>query len=148
MYCPSCGAEQTQGLKYCNRCGANLAQANEASSSRVTSMVWAVATAVVVVSIGGFIMAFIFGMEFMSRKENTTATVIFLIFFLLVILGIAALLVRQLSRLISAYLEKGGKRTEPAALPEPHAARLAAPQEPVPGVAEQTTRRFEPVPKK
>src|SRR5919202_1810219 len=24
MYCPHCGAESTQGLNYCNRCGGNL----------------------------------------------------------------------------------------------------------------------------
>jgi uncharacterized paraquat-inducible protein A len=147
MYCPSCGAEQTQGLKYCNRCGANLEQANEASSSRMTGMVWAIAVAIVLVTIGGFVMAFIFGMEFMSRRENITATLIFLVVFLLVILGIAALLVRQLARLIDSYLQKGGTKAATAALPEARTVRLAAPQEPVPGVAEQTTRRFEPVPK-
>lgn len=147
MYCSSCGAEQAQGLKYCNRCGANLAQANEASSSRLASMVWAISVALVLTTIGGFVMAFIFGMEFMSRRENITATFLFLVVFLLVILGIAALLVRQLSRLVSAYLEKGGTTVEPVALPEARTARLAAPPEPVPGVAEQTTRRFEPVPK-
>ncbi len=147
MYCPSCGAEQAQGLKYCNRCGANLTQANEASSSRLASMVWAISVAITLITIGGFVMAFIFGMEFMSRHENITATFLFLVVFLLVILGIAALLVRQLARLVSAYLEKGGTKAGPLALPEARTVRLAAPQEPVSGIAEQTTRRFEPAPK-
>ena len=48
MYCPNCGAEFTNGLKYCKRCGANLSQSVSSAMSgddigKFASMFWAIA---------------------------------------------------------------------------------------------------------
>jgi hypothetical protein len=107
--------------------------------------VWAVSLATIFVSLGGFIMTFIFAMEFMSRGDSTTGSLVFLVFFLIVVLAISALLIKQLSRLLNAYLKSGDAKTKRASLiNELPTAQLAAPLEPVPPVVEQTTRRFEP----
>lgn len=149
MYCPSCGSEQIQGLKYCNRCGANLAPADNALPAKLGAMVWAVSIATALVSLGGLVLVFIFGMEFLGRGTTSTASLVFLIFFLLVVLAISALLVRQLSRLLSAYLSPAAKTAQAAQasqaeLSEAATAQLTGQKESMPIDAEQTTRRLEP----
>lgn len=58
MFCPSCGAEYSIELKYCNRCGANLGGTSPAPQSvapiDVTKSVVAIGTTMVVLTIGGF----------------------------------------------------------------------------------------------
>jgi hypothetical protein len=147
MYCPSCGSEQTQGLRYCNRCGANLAPANDSSSSKLKGMVWAVSLATALISLGGLFMIFLFAMEMLGRGNTPAGSLFFLICALLVLLTIVALLIRLLSRLINSYLQS--RETAPpmqAALNEATTALLAEPRESISGGAEQTTRRFEPAP--
>jgi hypothetical protein len=147
MYCPSCGSEQIQGLKYCNRCGFNLTPSPNVSPAKLGGMIWAVSIATALVSLGGLIMIFIFAMEYMSRGDASGRSLVFLIFFLLVILTISALLIRQLSRLLNVYLQTSDvTKPKPAKLDEPQVAQLSGPQEPMMDVAEQTTRRLEPSP--
>ncbi|HET8676455.1 MAG TPA: hypothetical protein VFO63_11745, partial [Blastocatellia bacterium] len=44
MYCPVCGAETVQGLKYCKQCGANLNPPGaHVNISKLTGMFWAIA---------------------------------------------------------------------------------------------------------
>jgi hypothetical protein len=145
MYCPSCGSEQLQGLKYCKRCGANLAPSNDASPARLGTMVWAVSLATTLVTVGGLAMVFIFAIEIMGRQNPSTNSLLFLLFFLLVVLGIAALLIRQLSRLLTAYLHSNPQtKSRPAELSEKPRAELPETPASVIGDLEQTTRRFEP----
>ena len=59
MYCPVCGAESTQGLNYCKRCGSGLGASTppmepRASFGKMMGMLLPVA----VVSLGGFIALF------------------------------------------------------------------------------------------
>ena len=146
MYCPSCGAEQIEGLKYCNRCGANLST-ETAPPPKLVSMTWALSIATVLVSAVGFVLVFIFGMEFMSRGNTKTSDLIFLILFLLIVLTISALLIRQLSRLINVYLHSSDKpkpAPKPPALSQQLTQRLPERRETAEGLEEQTTRRLEP----
>lgn len=146
MYCPSCGSQQTQGLRYCNRCGANLAPANDSSASRLKGMVWAISLATALISLGGLFMIFLFAMEMLGRGNTPTGSLFFLIFALLILLTIVALLVRQLSRLINSYLQtRETAPPVPPALSEATTALLSEPREST-ASAEQTTRRFEPAP--
>jgi hypothetical protein len=145
MYCPSCGAEQLQGLKYCNRCGANLST-ETAPPPKLVTMTWALSVATVLVAACGFVLVFIFGMEFMSRGNAKTSDLIFLIFFLLVVLAISALLIRQLSRLISIYLHSSDTpkpKPEPASLSQQLTQRLPGMRESATSDSEQTTRKLE-----
>ena len=145
MYCPSCGSEQLQGLRYCNRCGANLAPSNDVSSARLGTMVWALSLSTALVTVGGLAMVFIFAIEFLGRSQSSNSPLLFLIFFLLIILVIAGLLVRQLSKLLGIYL-KSGQNPAPKQneLSEASRAPLADPQGSEIGELEQTTRRLEP----
>ena len=59
MYCPVCGAESTQGLNYCKRCGAGLSASTppvdpKASFAKMMGMLLPIAA----VSLGGFIALF------------------------------------------------------------------------------------------
>ncbi len=152
MYCQSCGAELPQSLIYCNRCGANLAPlANKVEavvpSTKVAGAVWAISIATAMISLGGFGMILAFAINLVERGVSLSGGGMALIFFsLLVILIIAVLLIRQLSKLLVIYHWPGDaaepKGQKPGGQP---AAQIDAPREPLPSVTEHTTRTFEPL---
>ena len=49
MYCVNCGTPLTQGLSYCNRCGANLREKSEPSTGAISAFL----TAITLVGIAG-----------------------------------------------------------------------------------------------
>lgn len=153
MYCPSCGLQQTQGLRYCPRCGANLAPASQEPPPSLIGPIWAVSLAVTLITLAGFGFVFVFAMALITRNIQMNGSLFLLItFFLFVVLAIAGLLVRQLSRLLSLYHKPG---VQSAQKPQPNknelagreAPRLEAVSEPPLSITESTTRTFEPVPK-
>ena len=152
MFCQSCGAEVKEGLRYCNRCGTGLI-AEKSVPPRLVTMTIVLSATVALVALIGFIMIFIFGSEIMSRGNTSGETVLFLIVFTLVVFGIVALIVRQLSRLLSVYLETGGAAEKKAIAQKP-SGRLTEPQTASAqidslhktasdGLSEQTTRKLE-----
>src|SRR6266852_8254899 len=60
MYCPSCGAELTLELKYCSRCGANVAASMEPVRELVpislTTPALAIGLTVALITLGGFVL--------------------------------------------------------------------------------------------
>jgi len=42
MYCAHCGTPLTQGLSYCNRCGANLKEQTEVSTGAISAFLTAI----------------------------------------------------------------------------------------------------------
>jgi hypothetical protein len=162
MYCASCGAEVSEGMSYCNRCGAKLKPVSEAvalvSSSgppaRVSAAAaWAMAAAVALITIVGFGLAFSLVMVFVEKglalDEGRLAVIMALI---VSVLLIDWLLLRQFTRLTSgkaqgkdedapAKAEKPKLSGKPSAVPP----QLAAPREPVGSVTENTTRTFDHV---
>jgi len=59
MYCPNCGDQTTQGLKYCKRCGAGLSTSTSPSEPQATGKAMgAMLFLVSLVSIAGFIALF------------------------------------------------------------------------------------------
>lgn len=152
MFCPSCGAELNSELIYCNRCGANLRPRSNQSetSSKMVGMTWAISIAVVLVALGGFGLIFALAMTLINRGINLSGGGISLIvIFLLVILAIAWLLIRQLSRVldISELLQGSNisNETIQPALQEKPFPQISAPHEPVLSVTDNTTRTLEPV---
>ncbi len=155
MYCPSCGSEYTVELKYCNRCGANLSAAPEeqvqmapVSLAKPTLIIGAV---LAVLTIMGFGMVIAGAVELSHNPrfgEDAIAAIV--VPGMLTILVIDILLVRQLSKIITASLSSSTqvqpKRTK--ALPNPTMAQLPQPPtsrlQGVPSVTEGTTRFFEP----
>jgi Na+-transporting methylmalonyl-CoA/oxaloacetate decarboxylase gamma subunit len=152
MYCPSCGAELTSDLIYCNRCGANLrSQSNQSdNSAKMVGMTWAISTAVVLVTLAGFGLIFALAMTLISRGINLSGGgMILIVIFLLIILAIAWLLIRQLSRVLDiSELVSGAppaKTTGQSALSEKPIQQISAPRERVLSVTDHTTRTFEPI---
>jgi hypothetical protein len=144
MFCPSCGAEYAIGLNYCNRCGANLsAPLAEASSApiSVTKPAIVISTAILLITLFGF-MAVIEGAIKLARNiQQSDPVAITILFGMGTILVTDILLIRQLSRLISAAL---GQPARARKLPQPEAAKQIAPAAPayVPmgSVTDHTTR--------
>lgn len=110
MYCSTCGSEVQEGLRYCNRCGANLA-AESVAPPRLFGIILALAIAAALVAVIGLVAIFFFVVEIMGHGNIPVETVLFLIVFMLTVFGIDALLIRQLSRALDVYLKTGGAAT-------------------------------------
>lgn len=143
MYCAHCGTPLTQGLSYCNRCGANL---KERPLEVSTGTISAFLTAITLIGIGGLALMFA-GALILRRGANLSQELIgFFMLFTFMIVGMTEImLVRNLSRLTSAH-EKEKRNYFPA--PPPMAQDLRLTQgtplgEPVPSVTENTTRTLE-----
>ena len=141
MFCPSCGAETSEGLSYCKRCGAKLA-GDRAGDSRpkVTGLVWAVSLAIALVTVGGFTAVFGSLIEVGTGGSNFLMLLLGLV--LVVVLAVDYLLARQLARLLSFHLHGGDERARAEQLrssAQPPA-QLDAPRAAAVGELEQTTR--------
>jgi Na+-transporting methylmalonyl-CoA/oxaloacetate decarboxylase gamma subunit len=103
--------------------------------------------AVVLVTLGGFGMMFGLVMALISNGVNLSGGgMLLIVFSLLIILAIAALLIRQLSRVLDvAQLSGSANQSKPPKLSEQYLPQIGAPREPVASVTEHTTRIFEPV---
>jgi hypothetical protein len=146
MYCPSCGQEYSQKLNYCKRCGANLTPSAGPAEvklvrPRLTGMFWAVA----VLGLGGLGLSFGILATLATFELRGDELIMPFVFSLMFIFAVAGLLMRQVSRLISAYEQTSQTASfERPALKEPQPARLAAPPEEAASVVEHTTRQFGP----
>ncbi len=147
MYCSSCGAALTEGLSYCNRCGA------EVSGKRSTvplkpaaipeSMVWAI----VAVSVGG--LALLIGLMAVMKTElkfSDGLIVLFSLLSFLLLLGAEGVFIWLLVRSKNADRE-ALKLTPPRELAtkELGVAHGRALLEPKLSVTEHTTRTLESV---
>ena len=152
MFCPSCGAEYTIELKYCNRCGANLSSAlvtpTELVPINLTKPIAIISAVLLLITLGGFAGIISGTIEMVQNGAGRVSPAI-PVFGIPCILTIDILLIRQLSKLINAALLPNRLQTrKPVAqthndprIPGPTTARL----EPAPSVTENTTRFFEPV---
>lgn len=152
MFCPSCGTEDTIGLPYCNRCGANLGgmaapQAAPAVIS-VTKPTLIISLTLAVLTLGGF-AGLIEGAKGLAPfVKNNDPLIALIVMGMLTILTVDIFLIRQLSRVITLALSSTGqtklKRSKAPNAPQlqqPNTARL----QPAASVTEHTTRFFEPV---
>ncbi|HVF42587.1 MAG TPA: hypothetical protein VM936_06235 [Pyrinomonadaceae bacterium] len=154
MYCQHCGAESTQGLNYCKRCGGNLgalAQAPpaEVAQSLPTGTVRAVGFTLIGTVVFGLGILTALVTELVHSGVRPEPLVIIMICGSLTILGSVFLLTRFWMHMLS------GKSRNPDAprlyAPPAHANELgAAPQRfgalhdaPAPSVTEHTTRTLE-----
>ena len=147
MFCPSCGTESA-GLKYCNRCGANLSSplatpAIELAPISLTKPILMMGAILLFVTLGGF-AGIISGTVDLVQAGAANMSPALPIFGFPCILTIDILLIRQLSKLISAALSTN-QLPAPKSLPQaPYDPRLAPPMtarlESVPSVTENTTR--------
>lgn len=147
MSCPNCGAESTYGLNYCKQCGSNLLQPAVSSDQRmnpakVTGMFWAIAV------FGLASLAILFGtaipMVVVSSDHKMVMGII--VCGATVIMAIAALLIRQLSRMITILQNsQEAPHRSPVRVSAPEVPQLTAQPRAISSVTEHTTRNFEPV---
>ena len=146
MFCPNCGAEYPQKINYCKRCGSNMAPAGNTVEvhlprPRLTGMFWAIAA----MSIGGLIACFTAFSEFAREGLRGDDLLIPFMGGLLFIGVIAAGMIWQLARLISAFQQNVRQpKAEPLPQYEMPVLPLALSQEPLSSVSEHTTRSFDP----
>lgn len=153
MFCPTCGAEST-GLNYCNRCGANLTASLAASTVQlapvsVTKPILIIGILVALITLGGF-GGIVSGTIEMVRQGAGGVSPALPIFGLPCILVIDILLIRQLSKLISAALSPHQVQYQQASMPAPNDPRFIPPTtssrlQGASSVTENTTRFFDPV---
>src|SRR5262245_59049828 len=139
MYCANCGTPLTQGLSYCNRCGANLRERSETK----TGAIGAFLTAITVLGVIG--LGIMLGGALVLRKEaglSQELIGVFMLFTFLIVALTEFMLVRNLSKLTSAV---ESKKYFPAPTPVndlrlPAAGSLG---EPVGSVTEHTTHTLD-----
>ena len=141
MYCANCGTPRTQGLSYCNRCGADLRERVESSN---TKAITAFLSAITLLGVGG-LGVMLAGAIMLRRGAGLSQELIgvFMLFTFLIVSMTELMLVRNLSKL-SSLTER--QNYFPAPPPMQHDFRL--PQgtplgEPVSSVTENTTRTLE-----
>ncbi len=152
MYCPSCGTEYTQKIKYCTKCGSNMSLTASTvelhmPQPRMTGMVWAIA----LFSFLGFIASLIMLGSMYNGREDILITFVFCLAF---VFSISGLLVWQLARLISTFRDAvrqtiNRAQTEsitpsPSFSSQAQPANLPAAHEPIRSVTEHTTRSINP----
>lgn len=140
MYCANCGTPLTQGLSYCNRCGANLKERPEVSTGAISAFL----TAITLIGLGG-LGIMLAGALVLRRGALLSQELIgvFMLFTFLIVGMTEIILFRNLSKLTSA---KENKNYFPAPQPVPQDLRLTQGMplgEPVSSVTENTTRTLE-----
>ncbi|HSE99072.1 MAG TPA: zinc ribbon domain-containing protein [Blastocatellia bacterium] len=144
MHCPVCGAESTQGLNYCKRCGASLVAGKQSLNTgldigRLAGMFWAVAA----FGLGGLalLIGCVLGVVAMGVTGEMVGIVS--IIFLATILIISALLIRQLSRLISIFADSREEAARMRAIEADAPLQIESPPRAMPSVTEHTTRNID-----
>ena len=146
MYCPSCGSEITVELKYCSRCGANLALTPASYPAPIAAPVKLGLPMIVLgLTITGGLGIIFGGVTELARLQVHPAAITWMVIFSMATLfGCTALILRFWFKMFSynreAYQPPGNVR--PAvqiSVPQQH---LPPRFEPVPSVTEHTTRTF------
>jgi hypothetical protein len=147
MYCPNCGDQTTQGLKYCKRCGTGLSTSmapieEKASVGKVTGVMLFL---VALVSIAGFIALFATVDTLGDRATfDTRALVAIMAFGGATVVGVVGLLVWLLLRLTTGYRPPAHYEKEKPVVREYLAQQLPPPPISASSVTEHTTRNFDP----
>ena len=151
MFCPSCGAESTIELNYCNRCGANLTAALSSTTEFVpinlTKPITIISLVVLFLTLGGFAGVLSAASEISRGGGGKDLPMAIIFFGMITILTLDIMLIRQLSKLISAALSPNGLAAKKQAAPSQNQLSNARPAtsrlDPAPSVTENTTRFFE-----
>jgi hypothetical protein len=139
MFCPSCGFEYTQKTNYCKRCGAELNAAPQGIDIKPHRFQAFGMPFVVVgfLSIVGLFLNLLSYHVLLSRGSSPGDAFLSFALGLLFVGGIAGFLIRQLSRLITAYQKPNqAPAQERIIIREAQAPQIGAPADPVWGAAE------------
>ena len=148
MYCPSCGNEITVELKYCNRCGANLALTYPSLPAQAVAPIRLTAPSIVLglTITGGLGIIFGGASEFVRMGLHPAAITWIVLFSLATLFGCTGMLLRFWSKMFTLQREQPLLR--PAVRPGMERSvpqqQLPPRLDPVPSVTEHTTRTFAP----
>lgn len=146
MYCESCGKKIDESLNYCNGCGASLRSEVRSQKGLAAFLI----ASLTVISISGLLILAML-IAFLIDKVTPRIEPLFVFggVFLFVLFGIAFLIMRQVSRVISHELnirEVPKRMAEPLVqLPPRSTNQLDEIREPA-SVTDQTTRILDKVP--
>lgn len=146
MYCPSCGIDSVDGLKYCKRCGAGLSTSTspiEAKAS-VGAAMGTMLFLVALVSIAGFIALFSTVYSLGEHGFDKGALVAIMAFGGATVIGVIGLLVWLLLRLTGYQPVPHLDKTEKTLARDYAPQQLPASPISMPSVTENTTRNFDP----
>ena len=150
MYCSSCGAALSEGLSYCNRCGANLKPSESlAPAGKPEGLIWMIGFGMTLMALPFPAFIIIFGMLKMLKDAGFPLSylMVLAIIALLTVFGAVLLLgSRVLTPLVKAYLQSGApvEQKQPE-LSARTPTQLEAAREPASSVTENTTRTLEPL---
>lgn len=148
MYCPVCGAESTQGLNYCKRCGAGLSASTTPIEQKasVGKAMGLMLFLVSLVSIAGFIALFSTVYSLGERPGFDPRSLIAVMAFGgATVVGVIGLLVWLLLRLTTGHPPVAPPETSANLAPREYGVpQLPAPPIGIPSVTENTTRNFDP----
>ena len=157
MFCPSCGAESSPGLSYCNRCGISLNPAAIAPPAVYTRNlilpILALSATLAGITLGGLAII-IAGASRLAFLQNNDPIKALIILGLTTILVTDVMLLRQLSKLIGGMLSPTPRagRTQATLPPQRAAAQMveearwqmaAGAPDYVSSVTENTTRTLQ-----
>lgn len=144
MYCSICGAQSTQGLNYCKRCGANLASPTPmpANEGRWSLTVFPFLFAAIV-CVAGFIALFVTIVELAGRNIDPRMLLGITAFGGATVFGVVGMFTWLLMKLTGASAPSHRIETPhpPDVSDQP---QIAAPPLSMPSVTENTTRNFDP----
>jgi len=147
MYCPNCGDQTTQGLKYCKRCGAGLSALTTPIEERAYpgKAMGVMMFLVALVSIAGFIALFTTVYSLGERPGFDPRSLIAIMAFGgATVLGVIGLLVWLLLRLTGHQPAAHRVVTERPLARDYSPQQLPASPISMPSVTENTTRNFDP----
>ena len=148
MYCPVCGAESTQGLNYCKRCGAGLSASTPPIEQKgsIGKAMGLMLFLVSLVSIAGFIALFSTVYNLGERPGFEPRTLIAIMAFGgATVVGVIGLLVWLLLRLTTGHPAVASPEKSANLVPREYSVpQLPAPPVGIPSVTENTTRNFDP----
>lgn len=148
MFCPNCGKNVDQKLKFCNGCGERLAKATDDldSPGKMLDGILETIFWLVVASLGiliGLVAVLL------SNNVKPDAVGLIILAYLATIFGISFSLARQVPKLIDAKLRRWNAEsdsTRVSQLPPPTTAQLEEYREPAMSVTDHTTKTLDPVP--
>jgi hypothetical protein len=147
MYCPSCGIDSVEGLKYCKRCGASLSGQVEFSSPKrlPLSLIGLFLLIIGGLAALGLSIPLVLARDLVNSGFMPKQIIMLFVCSSGVTLAIIALLLKALMRLIGVSQQIGGAsgRGEPS-VKSYEASQIPSPPRSIGSVTENTTRSFEP----
>lgn len=145
MYCSKCGTQLNDKLNYCNICGVKLG--NDLDNSQKSILLSLIVSLAVVSVIGlGSVIGLI--AMLLNKGVKDEMVVMLVSSYLLTLFGIAFMIARQISKIISPKIEKAESSNQifqPAQLSAPTTAQLEEPRQQPFSVTDNTTRTFDEV---